>query len=66
MVKDEALYEKMFPVGLNPNGYVREKGIQLDLNWYRERGLPQADLTLKDVLDNGYVSRALQALGEYR
>lgn len=66
VVKDRALYEKMFPVGLNPNGYVREKGIQLDLDWYRERGLLQGDLTLEDVLDNGYVSRALEALGEYR
>lgn len=66
VVKDRALYEKMFPVGLNPNGYVRQKGIELDLAWYRARGLLQGDLTLGDVLDNGYVDRALAVLGEYR
>ena len=35
MVKDKALYEQMFPVGLNPDGYVRAKGIELDLKWYK-------------------------------
>jgi NitT/TauT family transport system substrate-binding protein len=66
VVKDRTLYEKMFPVGLNPNGYVREKGIELDLAWYKARGLLQGELTLKDVVDNGYVDRALAVLGEYR
>lgn len=65
VVKDKALYEQMFPVGLNPDGYVRAKGIELDLEWYKERELLKGDLKLEDVLDNQYVDRALQVLGKY-
>lgn len=65
-VKDKALYEKMFPVGLNPDGYARAKGIELDLAWYKARGLLKGDLKLSDVLDNQYVDRALQVLGKYQ
>jgi ABC-type nitrate/sulfonate/bicarbonate transport system substrate-binding protein len=65
VVKEEALYEQMFPVGLNPDGYVREKGVELDLEWYQDRGLLKGELTLADVLDNQYVDRALQVLGKY-
>lgn len=66
VVKDKALYEQMFPVGLNPDGYVRAKGIELDLAWYKERGHLKGDLKLADVLDNGYVDRALKVLGKYQ
>ena len=65
VVKDKALYEQMFPVGLNPDGYVRAKGIELDLKWYKELELLKGDLKLEDVLDNQYVDRALQVLGKY-
>lgn len=66
VVKEKALYEKMYPVGLNPNGYVRERGIELDLAWYKERGLLTGDLGVKDVVDNRYVDYAIKVLGEYR
>ncbi|BCV24372.1 ABC transporter substrate-binding protein [Gelria sp. Kuro-4] len=66
VVKDKALYEKMFPVGLNPDGYARTKGIELDLAWYKARGLLKGDLKLEDVLDNQYVDRALKVLGKYQ
>ena len=39
VIKDASLYEKMFPTGLNPNGYVRTKGINMDLAWYKENNL---------------------------
>ncbi|MDN5331197.1 MAG: NitT/TauT family transport system substrate-binding protein [Tepidanaerobacteraceae bacterium] len=64
-VKDKALYDKMFPVGLNPNGYVRMKGIQMDLDWYRSRGLLTGELKAEDVVDNSYVDYALGVLGRY-
>lgn len=66
VVKDKALYEQMFPVGLNPDGYVRAKGVELDLQWYKQRELIQGDLTLEDVLDNQYVDHALEVLGKYQ
>jgi len=66
IIKDKDLYYKMFPAGLNPNGYIREKGIELDLEWYKARGLLKGgSLTVEDVVDNSYVDFANKILGEY-
>lgn len=65
VVKDKELYKKMYPVGLNPDGYVRMKGIQLDLDWYKERNLLKGDLKAEDVVDNSYCDFAVEVLGKY-
>lgn len=65
VTKDPNLYEKMFPTGLNPNGYVRMKGIDMDLAWYKDNNLLKSDLKLNDVVDNRYVDFALNILGKY-
>ncbi|MPM77758.1 hypothetical protein SDC9_124766 [bioreactor metagenome] len=65
VTKDPSLYEKMFPTGLNPDGYVRLKGIEMDLAWYKENNLLKSNLELTDVVDNQYVDFALKTLGRY-
>lgn len=65
VVKQPALYEKMYPAGLNPDGYVRMKGIAMDLEWYKERNLLQKDIQYTEVVDNSYVDFALNHLGRY-
>ena len=65
VIKDAALYEKMFPTGLNPNGYVRTKGILLDLAWYKENNLLKSDIQFGDAVDNQYVDFAIKTLGRY-
>lgn len=64
-VKDPALYESMFPVGLNPDGYVRVKGIQADIDWYKSHDLLKGDLKAEQVIDNSYVDFAVKTLGKY-
>lgn len=64
VIKDPNLYEKMFPTGLNPNGYVRTKGIQMDLDWYEQHNLVK-NISINDAVDNRYVDFALQILGNY-
>jgi ABC-type nitrate/sulfonate/bicarbonate transport system substrate-binding protein len=66
VVKDPVMYEKMFPVGLNPDGYLRMKGVEMDLAWYKERNLLKADIKLQDAVDNKYVDYALKVLGKYQ
>ena len=66
VVKDKELYKKMYPVGLNPNGYVKMKGIQLDLDWYKEREVLKGELNAEDVVDNSFVDYAVELLGEYK
>lgn len=65
VIKDPLLYEKMFPTGLNPNGYARQKGISMDLIWYKQNNLLKSDLQYQDVVDNQYVDFALNQLGTY-
>jgi ABC-type nitrate/sulfonate/bicarbonate transport system substrate-binding protein len=66
VVKDPALYDQMFPVGLNPDGYVRMKGIDMDLQWYKENNLLQKEMKAEDAVDNQYVDFALKQIGKYR
>lgn len=65
VVKDAALYRKMYPTGLNPNGYVRMKGIKMDLEWYQENNLLKRDISVNEAVDNQYVDFALKILGKY-
>jgi len=65
-VKDKELYDKMYPVGLNPDGYVRMKGVQMDIDWYKERDLLKGDLTVEDVVDNSFCDYAVEILGRYQ
>jgi NitT/TauT family transport system substrate-binding protein len=55
----------MYPTGLNPDGYVRMKGIQMDLDWYKARGFLMGDLTAEQAVDNSYVDFAVDLLGKY-
>lgn len=66
VVKNAALYDQMYPVGLNPDGYVRMKGIDMDLQWYRKRNLLQKEIKTEDAVDNQYVDFALKQLGKYK
>lgn len=66
VIKDPALYEKMYPTGLNPNGYIRAKGIAMDLEWYQENNLLKSDIKLEDAVDNQYVDFAIKILGTYQ
>jgi ABC-type nitrate/sulfonate/bicarbonate transport system substrate-binding protein len=64
-VKEKTLFVEMFPTGLNPDGYVRMKGVQMDIDWYKSRELLKGDLTAEEVVDNSYVDYALEVLGKY-
>jgi ABC-type nitrate/sulfonate/bicarbonate transport system substrate-binding protein len=66
VIKDPALYEKMFPTGLNPDGYLRMNGIAADLAWYKENNLLKSEITLEEAVDNRYVDFAVKTLGNYQ
>lgn len=66
VVKDPVLYEKMYPTGLNPDGYLKTKGIALDLAWYKQNNLLTSDIQLYDVIDHSFVDFALKILGPYK
>jgi NitT/TauT family transport system substrate-binding protein len=63
--KDPAMIKRMVPAGLNPDGYVSERSIEGDLDWYFERGYVQQRPDLRRLVDNSYVDYAIQQLGRY-
>ncbi|MDU4960753.1 MAG: ABC transporter substrate-binding protein [Sporomusaceae bacterium] len=67
VIKDPKLYEQMYPTGLNPDGYVRMKGLEQDLAWYRQNNLLKSpDLKAADTVDNSFVGFAISILGNYK
>ena len=66
VIKEPALYNQMFPTGLNPDGYLRMNGIAADLQWYKENNLLKSDIQLADAVDNQYVDFAVKTLGKYQ
>jgi NitT/TauT family transport system substrate-binding protein len=65
-LKDAALYDRIVPPGLNPDGAIGIPSLQGDLDWYRQRGVVQADISVDQMVDNQYVEYALQQLGKYQ
>lgn len=65
VIKDPKLYETMYPTGLNPDGYLKLKGIELDLEWYRQQNLLNSAIELQDAVDQHYVDFANYILGPY-
>ncbi|MGB9867918.1 MAG: ABC transporter substrate-binding protein [Bacillota bacterium] len=65
LTKDKEMYRLMNPAGLNPNGYVNTKGLEADLEWYRQRGLLKGTIKAEDIVDHSFVEAALKVLGKY-
>lgn len=66
VVKEPSLYDKMYPTGLNPDGYLRMKGVAMDIDWYQKNNLLKSNIKLDDTVDNSYVDFAIKMLGRYQ
>jgi NitT/TauT family transport system substrate-binding protein len=66
-VKDAALYRRIVPSAVNPDGAVNMTGLRSDLAFFRELGLIEnKDITADQVVDNSFVKSAVDKLGPYR
>ena len=66
-IKDAALYRRIVPSAVNPDGHVNMTGLRLDLAFFRELGLIESrDITVERVVDRSFVQAALEKLGPYR
>jgi NitT/TauT family transport system substrate-binding protein len=65
-LKDPALYDRITPPGLNPNGTIGLDNVLDDHRWFVEHGQVQGDVDLARFVDNQYVDYALQQLGRYQ
>src|SRR5581483_2343997 len=65
-VKDVALYDKLIPAGLDPDGRLNVQGIRDDLALYVQEGCVSGQVAEVDrVVDESFVQYAVSVLGPY-
>ncbi len=62
-VKDAALYDRMVPPGLDPDGYLNLPSIAADQDWYARHGLVREPQPLAELVDYRFIEYAHQRLG---
>jgi NitT/TauT family transport system substrate-binding protein len=66
-IKDEALFRRIIPSAVNPNGEVNLVGLKHDLAFFRELGLIESkDVSADGVVDGSFVKAAVSQLGSYK
>jgi NitT/TauT family transport system substrate-binding protein len=65
-IKDPALYDRMAPAGLNPDGYVNREIISAAQDWFFERGYVTRKVDLDQIIDPQFADYAVAQLRPYR
>ena len=65
-IQDQKIWESMIPIGLNPNGYIRDKELINDIKWYKAQDYIQKLPDFKTVIDHSYVDGALKNIGKVK
>ena len=66
-LKDPALYRRIVPTAVDPNGTVNVASLTKDLAFFRELGLIESkDITVERVMDGSFVEAAIAKLGTYQ
>jgi len=65
-VKDPALYERMQMAGIDPDGRLNRASLQMELDYFRNRGYYSGGVDLNAAIDTSFAERAVQQLGPYQ
>jgi NitT/TauT family transport system substrate-binding protein len=65
-VKDPAVYDRMNMAGLDPDGRIARQSLQLDMDYFRQKGYYTGPITLNEVIDTSFARSAVQQLGPYQ
>jgi len=65
-IKDPAVYRAMHTQGTNPNGRVHEASLKQDLQFFKEEGLIEGNVTVDQALEHSFADAAVKALGPYQ
>ena len=64
-LKDGATYRLISANGCNPDGKVHEASLRNDLQYFKDEGLIQGEVSVEQAVDNSFVEAALKELGPY-
>ena len=65
-IKDAAIYEKVAPVGLSPDGMVNVLSLKQDAQWYQKKGYVKKLPDVDKIVDLSYAKNAVKVLGPYK
>jgi NitT/TauT family transport system substrate-binding protein len=61
----DEVWEKMAPVGLNPDGYLDGAKLGADIAWFKEHKYVEKTLGVPQLVDNSFVDGAVKLIGRY-
>ena len=64
-IESDEIWDKMIPVGINPNGYLNKESLAEDALWYKEHGFIEAACDVEKSVDHTFVEKALKEIGKY-
>ena len=64
-ISDPAMWLKMAPTGVNPDGTVLSDAVALDQDFYAEQGLIPTKVPMTDVINMSFAEEAVKLLGKY-
>ncbi|HRY28482.1 MAG TPA: ABC transporter substrate-binding protein [Elusimicrobiota bacterium] len=65
-ISPEAVWEKLIPAGINPDGRLNLASLERDLAWYKDKGYLTDMPDLQKAVDHRFVEKALETLGPYK
>lgn len=65
-VKDPALYRRMTPNGIDPDGKMNLVSLKKDFQFYKDQGYLEGAVTVEQVVDSSFVDMALKEIGPYQ
>jgi NitT/TauT family transport system substrate-binding protein len=65
-VKDPALYKKMTPNGIHPDGKLNAESLARDYQFYKDQKYVDGSVKIESVIDTSFVNAAVKALGPYQ
>ena len=65
-LKDRAIYDKMHWGYIDPNGVILKDSLQNQIDWYAQQGMISRRIDVDSIVDERYVTFALDKLGAAR
>lgn len=65
-IKDPNVHKSIVPNGCNPDGKVFQASLKKDLQFFKDEGLIQGDVSVERVLDNSFADAVVGELGPYK
>ena len=65
-IKDAAIYNKVVPVGLSPDGMINVLSLKQDAQWYLDKGYVKKLPDIDKIVDLSFAKHAVKVLGPYK